>query len=335
MNNEQITDMLDRPLRDLRISVIDRCNLRCQYCMPADQEYTFLPKEELLTFEEIERTASVFAELGVKKIRLTGGEPLLRRDLPVLVNMLSSIKGIEDIALTTNGILLPKQAKALKEAGVNRVNISLDSINESLFKLINGRGIGTKPVVDGIRAAKEAGFETKVNMVVKKGMNDDQIIPMAEFCREEGVQLRYIEFMDVGTTNDWKMDEVITKKDIFVLLNERFELEPLDPDYFGEVAKKYRYKDTNTLVGFITSVSESFCGSCTRARLSANGHVYTCLFSEAGHDIRDLLRSSSENELLRERIVSIWNHRHDRYSDQRTEAASKLRKKIEMSYIGG
>ena len=335
MEKDTIKDKLDRPLRDLRISVIDRCNLRCQYCMPADKEYTFLPKGELLTFEEIARTASVFAELGVKKIRLTGGEPLLRRDLPTLVRMLSRISGIEDIALTTNGILLPKQANALKEAGVKRVNISLDSINESLFKLINGRGIGTQPVIDGIRAAKEAGFETKVNMVVKKGMNDDQIIPMAEFCKEENVQLRYIEFMDVGTTNGWKMDEVITKKDIFELLNERFELEPLSPDYFGEVAKKYRYKGTDILVGFITSVSESFCGSCTRARLSANGHVYTCLFSEAGYDIRELLRNKSEDDVLRNRLISIWNHREDRYSDERTEATAKQRKKIEMSYIGG
>ena len=335
MKKENIKDMLDRPLRDLRISVIDRCNLRCQYCMPADKEYTFLPKDELLSFEEITGTAAAFAELGVKKIRLTGGEPLLRRDLPILVHMLSQINGIDDIALTTNGILLPKQAKALKEAGVKRVNISLDSINDSLFKLINGRGIGTKPVIDGIRAAKEAGFETKVNMVVKKGMNDDQIIPMAEFCLEEKVQLRYIEFMDVGTTNGWKMDEVITKKDIFKQLNERFDLEPLSPDYFGEVAKKYRYKGTDIMVGFITSVSESFCGSCTRARLSANGHVYTCLFSEAGHDIKGLLRSTSEDERLRERIVSIWNHRRDRYSDERTEATAKQRKKIEMSYIGG
>lgn len=335
MEKGKTRDLLDRPLRDLRISVIDRCNLRCQYCMPADTEFNFLPKKELLTFEEIERAARVFAELGVKKLRLTGGEPLLRRDLPVLVGMLSDIPGIEDIGLTTNGILLPKYARALKKAGVQRVNISLDSIDDELFKKINGRGISTEKVIAGIRAAKEADLEVKINMVVKKGMNDSQIIPMAEFCKNEAVQLRYIEFMDVGTSNHWKMDEVITKKDIYNMLKDKFELEPVNPDYYGEVAKRYRYKGTDTMVGFITSVSETFCGSCTRARISANGHIYTCLFSESGYDIRDLLREESSDDKLREKIVSIWNHRKDRYSEERTEETAKMRKKIEMSYIGG
>lgn len=335
MEQGKTRDLLDRPLRDLRISVIDRCNLRCQYCMPADTEFNFLPKKELLTFEEIERAARVFAELGVKKLRLTGGEPLLRRDLPVLVGMLSDIPGIEDIGLTTNGILLPKYARALKKAGVQRVNISLDSIDDELFKKINGRGISTEKVIAGIRAAKEADLEVKINMVVKKGMNDSQIIPMAEFCKNEAVQLRYIEFMDVGTSNHWKMDEVITKKDIYNMLKDKFELEPVNPDYYGEVAKRYRYKGTDTMVGFITSVSETFCGSCTRARISANGHIYTCLFSESGYDIRDLLREESSDDKLREKIVSIWNHRKDRYSEERTEETAKMRKKIEMSYIGG
>lgn len=335
MEQGKTRDLLDRPLRDLRISVIDRCNLRCQYCMPADTEFNFLPKKELLTFEEIERAARVFAELGVKKLRLTGGEPLLRRDLPVLVGMLSDIPGIEDIGLTTNGILLPKYARALKKAGVQRVNISLDSLDDELFKKINGRGISTEKVIAGIRAAKEADLEVKINMVVKKGMNDSQIIPMAEFCKNEAVQLRYIEFMDVGTSNHWKMDEVITKKDIYNMLKDKFELEPVNPDYYGEVAKRYRYKGTDTMVGFITSVSETFCGSCTRARISANGHIYTCLFSESGYDIRDLLREESSDDKLREKIVSIWNHRKDRYSEERTEETAKMRKKIEMSYIGG
>ncbi|MFH7818332.1 GTP 3',8-cyclase MoaA [Neobacillus thermocopriae] len=333
-----VKDKLNRPLRDLRISVFDRCNFRCQYCMPADQfgpDFKFLPKSALLTYEEIERLAKIFVSLGVKKIRLTGGEPLLRKDLPVLVEKLSCINGLEDLGLTTNGVLLPKLASKLKEAGLKRVNISLDSLDDELFGKINGRGIGTAPVLEGIEAAEKAGLGVKINMVVKKGLNDLEIIPMAKFCKDNGLELRFIEYMDVGSTNGWKMDDVVTKKEIFHMLQEHFELEPLDAAYFGEVAKHYRYKDTNIKVGFITSVSESFCSSCTRVRLSANGQIYTCLFNGNGHDIRNFMRNGASDEEIAERISSIWNHRDDRYSDERTAETDNNRKKIEMSYIGG
>ncbi|WP_059172998.1 GTP 3',8-cyclase MoaA [Bacillus sp. FJAT-27445] len=338
MEKSIIKDKLNRPLRDLRISVIDRCNFRCQYCMPADKfgpDFVFLPKSALLTYEELERVAKVFVGLGVEKIRLTGGEPLLRKDLPILVEKLSKIEGLSDIGLTTNGVLLPKFAEQLKAAGLMRVNVSLDSLNDKLFGEINGRNVGTQPVLDGIAAARKAGLGVKVNMVVKKGLNDQEILPMAEYCKENGLQLRYIEYMDVGSTNGWKMDDVVTKKQIYDILKEKFELEALEPAYFGEVAKLYRYKGTDSDVGFITSVSESFCSSCTRSRLSANGQIFTCLFNGNGHDIRNFLRNGATDEELAERVTSIWEGRGDRYSDERTEETAATRKKIEMSYIGG
>jgi GTP 3',8-cyclase len=333
-----IKDQLNRPLRDLRISVIDRCNFRCQYCMPAEifgPDFAFLPKNELLSYEELERLSKIFVSLGVEKIRLTGGEPLLRKDLPILVSKLSEIEGLNDIGLTTNGVLLPLHAKALKDAGLKRVNVSLDSLNDELFGQINGRNVGTGPVLDGIIAARNVGLGVKVNMVVKKGLNDTEILPMAEFCKKEDLQLRYIEYMDVGSTNGWRMDDVVTKKEIYEILKENYELEAVDPDYFGEVAKRYRYKDSNVDVGFITSVSESFCSSCTRSRLSANGQLFTCLFNGNGHDIRDFMRTGVSDEEIIKRITEIWNGRNDRYSDERTEETARTRKKIEMSYIGG
>jgi cyclic pyranopterin phosphate synthase len=338
MEKTIIKDKLNRPLRDLRISVIDRCNFRCQYCMPADQfgpDFEFLPKSALLSYEEIERLAKIFVGLGVEKIRLTGGEPLLRRDLPILVQKISKIEGLSDLGLTTNGVLLPKFAQKLKDAGLKRVNVSLDSLNDDLFGKINGRGIGVKPVLDGIEAAKQAGLGVKVNMVVKKGLNDTEIAPMAEYCKNNGLELRYIEFMDVGATNGWKMDDVVTKKQIYEVLKQNFELEPVDPHYYGEVAKLYRYKGTDINVGFITSVSESFCSSCTRSRLSANGQIFTCLFNGNGHDIRNFMRNGANDEELVKRVTEIWNGREDRYSDERTAETNKNRKKIEMSYIGG
>lgn len=334
----KITDQLNRPLRDLRISVIDRCNFRCQYCMPAEifgPDFAFLPKKELLSYEEIERLAHIFVGLGVEKIRLTGGEPLLRKQLPLLVEKLSKINGLKDIGLTTNGVLLPKYAEELKAAGLKRVNVSLDSLNDELFGEINGRGVKTGPVIEGIQAAQKAGLGVKLNMVVKKGLNDQEIVPMAQFCKDNGLQLRYIEYMDVGSTNGWKMDDVVTKKEIYERLNEHYLLEPVDPDYFGEVAKRYRYKDSNVDVGFITSVSESFCSSCTRSRLSANGQLFTCLFNGNGHDIRDFMRNGVSDSEIEQRITDIWNRRNDRYSDERTEETIANRKKIEMSYIGG
>ncbi|WP_340373046.1 GTP 3',8-cyclase MoaA [Peribacillus sp. FSL E2-0218] len=336
--NKPIKDSLGRPLRDLRISVIDRCNFRCQYCMPAeifDDSFQFLPKSELLSYEEIVRVSQIFADLGVKKLRLTGGEPLLRKDLPILIAALVNIEGIEDIGLTTNGVYLKKHAEKLMMAGLQRVNVSLDSLDDELFKQMNGRGIGIEPVICGIRAAKEAGLGVKVNMVVKKGTNESQILPMTRFCKEEGITLRFIEFMDVGHTNGWQLKNVVTKMELLEMLQTEFDLEPVEEEYYGEVAKRFRHKGTNTEVGFITSVSESFCSSCTRARLSANGSLYTCLFNGKGHDLKSVLRSDMADEDLTELILSLWNDRDDRYSDERAAGTLKGQEKIEMSFIGG
>ncbi|MHA6250910.1 GTP 3',8-cyclase MoaA [Oceanobacillus sp. CAU 1775] len=333
-----IKDLLGRPLQDLRISVTDRCNFRCTYCMPKEifgKNYAFLPKEHLLNNEEIVRLATAFVELGVNKIRLTGGEPLLRRDLPELIEALNNIPGLEDIALTTNASLLPNKAEAIKAAGLKRINVSLDALDNDLFQAINDSGISTERVLKGIQKAQEVGLEVKVNMVVKKGMNEQEIIPMAKFFKEKGITLRYIEFMDVGTTNGWDFSKVVSKKEIITMLSEEFELEPVDPDYLGEVAKRYRYKGTDTEVGFITSVSESFCSTCTRARIAADGKFYTCLFASGGIDLKALVRSEADDAKVKETIAGIWGKRRDRYSDERTEMTAKNKKKIEMSYIGG
>ncbi|HDR7802419.1 GTP 3',8-cyclase MoaA [Bacillus bombysepticus] len=335
---EMVKDFFGRPLQDLRISVIDRCNFRCTYCMPAEifgPEYAFLKDEFLLTFDEIERLAKLFVSIGVRKIRLTGGEPLLRKDLTKLIARLVKIDGLIDIGLTTNAIHLTKQAKALKEAGLHRVNVSLDAIDDDIFKNINGRNINTKPVIKGIIAAKEAGLEVKVNMVVKKGMNDHQVLPMAAYFKEQGITLRFIEFMDVGSTNGWNFDQVVTKRELIEMIHKVYPLEPAEAHYFGEVAKRYRYVGTNVEVGFITSVSESFCVSCTRARISADGKFYTCLFATEGLDVRELLRGNLSGEELLSVIQDVWMNRKDRYSDERTEESAKNRPKIEMSYIGG
>lgn len=335
---EKVKDFFGRPLQDLRISVIDRCNFRCTYCMPAEvfgPDYAFLKDEFLLTFDEIERLAKVFVSIGVRKIRLTGGEPLLRKDLTKLIARLAKLDGLVDIGLTTNAIHLTKQAKALKEAGLHRVNVSLDAIDDEVFRTINGRNINTKPVLKGIMAAKEVGLEVKVNMVVKKGMNDHQVLPVATYFKEQGISLRFIEFMDVGSTNGWNFDQVITKQELIDMIHQVYPIEPAESHYFGEVAKRYRYVGTDVEVGFITSVSESFCSSCTRARISADGKFYTCLFATEGMDLRKLLRENlSDNDLLKA-IQDVWEDRKDRYSDKRTEESAKNRPKIEMSYIGG
>ncbi|EOO63214.1 TPA: GTP 3',8-cyclase MoaA [Bacillus cereus] len=335
---EMVKDFFGRPLQDLRISVIDRCNFRCTYCMPAEifgSDYAFLKDEFLLTFDEIERLAKLFVNIGVRKIRITGGEPLLRKDLTKLIARLVKIDGLIDIGLTTNAVHLTKQAKALKEAGLHRVNVSLDAIDDDIFKNINGRNINTKPVIKGIIAAKEAGLEVKVNMVVKKGMNDHQVLPMAAYFKEQGITLRFIEFMDVGSTNGWNFDQVVKKRELIEMIHKMDPLEPAEAHYFGEVAKRYRYVGTNVEVGFITSVSESFCVSCTRARISADGKFYTCLFATEGLDVRELLRGNLSDEELLSVIQDVWMNRKDRYSDERTEESAKNRPKIEMSYIGG
>ncbi|WP_210470591.1 GTP 3',8-cyclase MoaA [Sporosarcina sp. 6E9] len=335
---EAILDKLGRPIRDLRISVTDRCNFRCAYCMPKEvfgDDYVFLPKDELLSFEEIERFAKLFASLGVEKLRLTGGEPLMRRDLPNLVEKLLKIDGIEDIGLTTNGVLLRQYAQPLYDAGLRRLNMSLDALDPEIFGKMNGRGIKPDFILANIEHAQKIGFEIKVNMVVQKGVNESEILPMAAYFKERGIMLRYIEFMDVGNDNGWSFEQVVTKKEIYEMLKEVYEIEPTDPHYYGEVAKRYRYQDNYAEVGFITSVSESFCSSCTRARLSSDGKFFTCLFASEGFDLRELIRSGLSDDELLEKITNVWERRVDRYSDERTEQTAKNRKKIGMSYIGG
>ncbi|HGG0586522.1 MULTISPECIES: GTP 3',8-cyclase MoaA [Bacillus] len=336
--HENMKDSLERPLQDLRISVIDRCNFRCTYCMPAEvfgPDYAFLKEELLLTFDEIERLARLFISMGINKIRLTGGEPLLRKDLPTLIARLAKLEGLKDIGLTTNGIHLAKQAKVLKGAGLKRVNISLDAIEDHVFQKINGRNVSTKPVLKGIEAAKAAGLEVKVNMVVKKEMNDSQILPMARYFKEQEIQLRFIEFMDVGSTNGWNFEQVITKEQLIEKINRVYPIEPVKPRYFGEVAKMYRYVGSDAEVGFITSVSESFCSSCTRARISADGKFFTCLFGTKGTDLRTLLRENISDASLLKILQHTWRYRTDRYSDERTVESTSKRPKVEMSYIGG
>lgn len=335
---EAVIDKLGRPIRDLRISVTDRCNFRCAYCMPKEvfgDDYVFLPKNELLSFEEIERLSKLFALLGVKKLRLTGGEPLMRRDLPKLVEKLIQIEGIEDIGLTTNGVLLKQYAQALYDAGLRRLNMSLDALDPEIFGKLNGRGIKPELILSNIAHAQKIGFEIKVNMVVQKGVNEEEILPMAAYFKERGITLRFIEFMDVGNDNGWSFEKVVTKKEIYEIISAVYDIEPAEEDYYGEVAKRYRYLDNGAQVGFITSVSESFCSTCTRSRLSSDGKLYTCLFASEGFDLRELMRSGLTDAELLEVITGVWQNRGDRYSDERTEQTAKNRKKIGMSYIGG
>ncbi|SEM05329.1 cyclic pyranopterin monophosphate synthase subunit MoaA [Paenisporosarcina quisquiliarum] len=333
-----LQDRLYRPMKDLRISVTDRCNFRCSYCMPKEifgDDYVFLPRDELLTFEEMERLAKIFESFGVRKIRLTGGEPLMRRNIDELVKKLLTLNNIKDVGLTTNGVLLKQYGQKLKDAGLTRLNISLDALDENLFGNLNGRGIKSSFILENIQFAQNLGFEVKVNMVVQKNVNDQEIIPMAKYFKELGITLRFIEFMDVGNDNAWSFEKVITKKQILTMLQQEFDLEPVDKDYFGEVAERYRYVGTESQVGFITSVSESFCSSCTRARLSSDGKFYTCLFATNGFDLRELIRNGATDDELSDAIKNVWEHRTDRYSDERTEETAKNRTKINMSYIGG
>jgi len=333
-----IKDHFGRKLQDLRISVIDQCNFRCTYCMPKEifgTDYPFLHEKELLSFDEIVRIAETFARLGVNKIRLTGGEPLMRKNLEQLVARLVKIPGINDIALTSNAVLLVKKAKKLKEAGLQRVNISLDAIEDDVFKEINGKGVVTLPVLKGIEAAEKAGLKVKVNMVVKKGMNESQILPMAKHFKGTDVILRYIEFMDVGNHNGWDFKNVVSKQEIVDTIHEEMPLEATEPNYYGEVASRYRYKDGEGEIGVISSVTDSFCSTCTRIRLSADGKLYTCLFASEGYDLKGKLRNGMTDEELQNGITRLWGQRKDRYSDERREMKHIKRKKIEMSYIGG
>lgn len=333
-----VTDAFDRPLRDLRISVTDRCNFRCTYCMPKEifgHDFPFLPREELLSFEEIERVARIAVGLGVRKIRLTGGEPLLRRDIEVLIAMLREIDGLEEIALTTNASLLERKAKGLKAAGLDRITVSLDSLDDATFQSMNDVRFPVKKVLAGIDAANDAGLNPiKINMVVKRGVNDRDIVPMAEHFRGTGHILRYIEFMDVGHTNGWRMDDVVTASEIVEGLNSVFPLQPADPNYGGEVANRWRYEDGAGEIGVIASVTQAFCGACTRARLSAEGKLYTCLFGIRGHDVRAVLREGKSDEEVASFLSGVWGRRVDRYSEIRSAGTVDL-PKVEMSYIGG
>ncbi|MHB1238269.1 MAG: GTP 3',8-cyclase MoaA [Gallionella sp.] len=343
-----MVDTLGRPLHDLRISVTDRCNLRCTYCMPRevfDRNHVFLPRAELLSFEEIARLAGSFVALGVRKIRLTGGEPLLRRNLEQLVATLAGLhtpsgKPVE-ITLTTNGVLLSRQAQALKDAGLARVSVSLDGLSDEIFSRMSDSAVPVSTVLDGIAAAQRAGFApVKVNMVVKRGVNDQEIIPMAEHFRNSGVVLRFIEYMDVGNTNGWRMDEVVTAKEILEQLAARYPISPVDPNYIGEVAERWCYADGGGEIGVIASITQAFCQTCTRARLSTDGKLYTCLFAGNGVDLRAPLRGGATDQELTALIAERWHRRTDRYSELRQAATQPLTsatpgKKIEMSYIGG
>ena len=331
------TDTFGRPLRDLRISVTDRCNFRCPYCMPAEiygERYQFLPKQEILTFEEMARLANIFAELGVTKFRITGGEPLVRAGLPNLIAMLCKIPRIEDVALTTNGFLLAQNAKALKEAGLKRITVSLDSLNTETYNRMSGVKHGLGPVMAGIEAATKEGLTPmKINAVVQKGVNGDEVTDIASHFRGTGHILRFIEFMDVGNINGWRPESVLTGKEIVEMLNEKFPLEPSAPNYVGEVARRYRYKDGKGEIGIISSVSQPFCRACTRARLTTNGQLVTCLFASSGTDLKSPLRLGASDQDLRGMIEGVWRRRSDRYSEIRSQ--DKSNPKIEMYQLGG
>lgn len=318
----------------------DRCNFRCQYCMPAEifgPDFAFLQPDKILSFEEIERLVKIFVSLGVKKVRITGGEPLLRRDLPKLIERIHRIDGVEDIALTTNGTLLKKYAHDLKRAGLSRVSVSLDSLNEERFFEMNGGRGKVKTVLEGIEKAAEAGLLVKINMVVQKWKNEQDIVSMAEYFKDKKQILRFIEYMDVGNSNGWRLDDVVGKKEIIEQVHQISPLAPVEPAYKGEVATRYQYQDDSGEIGIISSVTDSFCSNCSRARISAEGKLYTCLFATEGTDLRELLRSGEDDASIIKCISDVWENRKDRYSDERNEQTMEKRKKskIEMSHIGG
>ncbi|PFP22259.1 GTP 3',8-cyclase MoaA [Bacillus cereus] len=332
-------DKLQRPLKDLRISVTDRCNFRCRYCMPEEifgPDYSFLSNDKILSFDEVERITRIFVSLGVRKLRITGGEPLLRRGLPKLIERLNKIDGVEDIGLTTNGSLLKKFAPDLYKAGLSRVTVSLDSLEEERFFYLNGNRSKVQRVLEGIQAAAEVGMKIKINMVVQKGKNEQDILQMAQYFKENKHILRFIEYMDVGNYNGWDLKEVVSKQEIVDTIHQVMPLERIEANYSGEVATRYRYIGSDEEIGIISSVTDSFCSSCTRARISAEGKLYTCLFASKGNDLRELLRSEHTDEDITDVVRDIWNNREDRYSDERLNHTNKKTiPKIEMSHIGG
>jgi cyclic pyranopterin phosphate synthase len=338
MDHTHPRDTLGRPLHDLRISVTDRCNFRCVYCMPREvfgPGFAFLPKAEILSFEEIARLVRIFVGLGVEKVRITGGEPLLRRELESLVALLARIEGITDLTLTTNASLLARKARALRDAGLQRITVSLDALDDAAFRAMSDVDVPVSTVLEGIRAAEEAGLAPiKVNMVVKRGANEDQIVRMAEHFRGTGHIVRFIEYMDVGASNGWRLDDVVPAREIRDAIDARWPIQPVEPNYTGEVAERYRYEDGGGEIGIIASVTRPFCATCSRARLTADGEFFTCLFASRGHPLREILRSEATDEEITERIRAIWFRRGDRYSELRSRATAGL-PRVEMSRIGG
>lgn len=337
--NKKLVDKLNRPIRDLRISVTDRCNFRCVYCMPKEifgPEYQFLDHDAILRYEEIARVARLFVESGVTKIRLTGGEPLVRRQIEKLIDMLAQVPGLKDLSLTTNGSALTRaKAEALKDAGLRRITISLDTLDDATFKTMNDVNFPVARVLQAIDHAASVGLSpVKINMVVKRGLNDSSILPMARYFRGSGHIVRFIEYMDVGTTNGWRLDDVVPAAEIAETIDTELPIESARPNYPGEVASRWRYRDGGGEIGIISSVTQPFCRGCTRARLSAEGSLYTCLFATHGHDLRRLLRGGASDEYIAEVINTIWSRRADRYSELRTSQTVGL-PKVEMSYIGG
>lgn len=333
-----VKDTLGRELRDLRISVTDRCNFRCTYCMPDGENYEFFPRNEILTFEEIARFVKAITPLGIKKVRLTGGEPLLRKHIENLIHMLSEIEGIQDLSLTTNGFLLKDKAKVLKDAGLKRITVSLPSLKDEKLSLLVGRKVKVAQILSGIEKALEVGLHpVKVNVCVIRGLNDDEIIHIAKFFKSMGVIVRFIEFMDVGNLNGWSLDKVFSVKEMLSLLERHFELQPVGRSYRGEVAERYRYKDDGVEVGFISSITQPFCGDCNRLRLTADGKLLTCLFASDGHCIKSLLHSGASDEEIRNFVINVWSLRKDRYSEERLELLKRgiTPRKVEMFKIGG
>ncbi len=334
-----VLDRFRRPLRDLRISVTDRCNFRCPYCMPAEiygDRYQFLPRESLLSFEEIARLTRILVNLGVVKVRITGGEPLVRAEIDKLISMLARVPGIEDLTMTTNAFLLAQFADKLKEAGLQRITISLDSLDDEVFRQMNGRNFGTDRVLEGIEAADRAGLRPiKINAVVQRGVNDHTLVDLARFARERDYIVRFIEYMDVGTLNGWKMDDVVPAEEILERIHAEMPLEPVEANYKGEVALRYGFKDGKGEVGVIASVTKPFCGDCTRMRLSPEGELVTCLFATSGTDLRTPLRDGATDDEVEAIIRGLWGLRDDRYSEIRTVFTDEPRKKVEMYHIGG
>ncbi len=340
MSSTTTEDRRGRPVRDLRISVTDRCNMRCRYCMPREvfgPDHAFLPRAELLTFEEIERVTQAAVDVGVEKVRLTGGEPLLRRDLPDLVARLAAIDGIRDLAATTNATLLTAMARPLKDAGLHRLTVSLDALDDTIFRAMSDVALPVTSVLDGIAAAQEAGFTSiKINAVVQRGVNEDQLVPLAEYGREHGITVRFIEFMDVGASNGWQLEQVVSARDIVSMIHAVHPLEPVTGSNPSDVARRHRFLDGRGEIGVIASVTDPFCGDCTRLRLSAVGELFTCLFATVGTDLRATIRGGADDDELRSALGGVWARRTDRYSELRSADTPRPDgDRVEMSYIGG